>query len=113
MQKIKPIQSKQVKLLKENFITQVHNVSPVQLGDYIFKKIKEEINQLKDNFQPKEPEELLTRNEVADLFKIDLSSVHNWTKKGKLKSYGISGSARVYYKRSEINKLLIQINKEQ
>jgi hypothetical protein len=74
-------------------------------------KINSHLDDLKKNFKPSEPTELLTRNEVAELFKIDLSSVHNWTKRGKLKSYGISGSARVYYKRSEINQLLIQINK--
>lgn len=86
-------------------------VTPEQLQEAIINGVNSKLEDLKKNFQPKEPEELLTRNEVAEMFKIDLSSVHNWTKKGKLKSYGISGSARVYYKRTEINQLLIQINK--
>lgn len=86
-------------------------ISPEQLQEAIINGVNSKLDDLKKNFQPKEPEELLTRNEVAELFKIDLSSVHNWTKRGKLKSYGVSGSARVYYKRSQINQLLIQLNK--
>lgn len=86
-------------------------VTPEQLQEAIINGVNSKLEDLKKNFQPKEPEELLTRTEVAKMFKIDLSSVHGWTRKGKLKSYGISGSARVYYKRSEINQLLIQTNK--
>jgi len=85
-------------------------VTPEQLQDAIISGINSKLDDLKQNFKPKEPEELLKRTEVAEMFKIDLSSVHNWTKSGKIKSYGISGSSRVYYKRQEIEKLLIQIN---
>lgn len=76
------------------------STSPDELENRIFSRIKNELETLKKEFQPKEPTEFLTRNEVKDLLKIDLSSVHNWTKKGKLKAYGISG--RIYYKRSEV-----------
>lgn len=85
-------------------------VTPEQLQDGIIKAINSKIEDLKKNFKTKDPDEYLTRREVAEMFKIDLSSVHNWTKKGKLKSYGISGSGRIYYKRSELEKSLIQIN---
>lgn len=60
------------------------------------------------NFKPKEPETYLTRQEVADIFKIDLSTVYNWTKRGRLKAYGIG--QRVYYKRSEVFNALVSIN---
>ena len=73
--------------------------------------VSNRLDELNKNFQPKDPEEYLKRNEVAEMFKIDLSSVHNWTKRGKIKSYGVSGSGRIYYKRSELEKVLIQINK--
>ncbi len=75
-------------------------VTPENLQNAILEGIDIKFSELKKNFQPKEPTEYLTRNEVADLFKVDLSSIHNWTKKGKLKAYGIGG--RVYYKRSEV-----------
>lgn len=74
--------------------------SPDELENQLYSRLKLELDTLKKNFQPKEPTEFLTRNEVRDLLKVDLSTVHNWTKKGKLKAYGISG--RVYYKRSEV-----------
>ena len=73
--------------------------TPEQLQDAILTGVRAELETLKKEFQPKHPTEYLTRNEVRDLLKIDLSSVHNWTKKGKLKAYGIAG--RVYYKRDE------------
>ena len=82
-------------------------VTPEQLQNEIIKGVKTELEQLKKDFQPKQPSEYLTRNEVAEMLKIDLSSVHNWTKKGKLKAYGIGG--RVYYKRDEVENSIIEL----
>lgn len=82
-------------------------ITPEQLQNEIIKGIKTELEQLKKDFQPKQPSEYLTRNEVAEMLKIDLSSVHNWTKKGKLKAYGIGG--RVYYKREEVENSIIEL----
>jgi excisionase family DNA binding protein len=89
-------------------VTQLHNATPQQLTEAIINGVKDEISLLKAEFQPKEPTEYLTRNEVAQLLKVDLSTVHNWTKKGKIKAYGLGN--RVYYKRHELNQSLIQIN---
>ena len=69
--------------------------------------IQQELEELKSHFTPKEPIELMSRKEVADFFKINIATLHNWTTKGKLKSYGIGG--RVYYKRNEIEKALIEL----
>ena len=71
--------------------------------------IKSQLQDLKKHFQPIEPNEYLTRVEVSKLLKIDLSSVHNWTKKGILTSYQIGG--RVYYKRAEVESEIIQLKK--
>jgi len=70
-------------------------------------KIEKQLYHLKEYFQPKEPVELMTRKEVAEHFKIDISTLHNWTKKGKLIRYGLG--SRIYYKRSEIQKALIKM----
>ena len=70
--------------------------------------LEEELKNIKQNFQPKEPEELMTRQETANYFKVDISTIHNWTKKGRIVAYGIG--ARVYYKRSEIENVLIKLN---
>jgi len=69
--------------------------------------IKSELADLKRNYEPKEPTKYLTRQEVAKMFQIDLSSVHNWTKKGKLKSYGLGG--RVYFKRTEVENAIVEL----
>ncbi len=83
-------------------------VTPEQLQTAIVKGVKEQLDELKRQFQPKEPTEYLTRSEVKEMFKVDLSTIHNWTKKGKLKSYGIGN--RVYFKRKEIEQVLTPLN---
>lgn len=42
----------------------------------------------------------LTRQEVADLCKVSLTTVHQWTKEGRLIAYKLGG--RVLYKASEV-----------
>lgn len=87
---------------------QVFETSPEQLVGEIIQGFSKEIASLKNEFQPKTPEDLLTRKETKELLKIDLSTLWSWTKKGKLKSYGIGH--RIYYKRSEIEQNLTPIN---
>jgi excisionase family DNA binding protein len=70
--------------------------------------LERELKAIKQNFQPKEPVELLTREETAEYLKISLSTLWHWSKKGILPSYGIGN--RVYYKRSEVESTLIRIN---
>lgn len=71
-------------------------------------KMEEELHNIKTNFQPKEPIELMTRQEVADFFQISLVTVHDWTKKGILTGYRIGN--RIRYKRSEIEDRIISSN---
>lgn len=83
--------------------TLLHDLTPEEIFD-LFKGLKNQIEELKKDFQPKSPDEYITRNELAELLKCDLSTIHNWTKKGKLKAYGIGN--RVYYKRSEVQAVM-------
>ena len=82
--------------------------TPDELQERILSGVKQQIDELKDQFQPKEPPEYLTRNEVRKLLKCDLSTIWNWTRKGKLKAYGIG--ARVYYRREEVESALTPLN---
>ena len=84
------------------------SVTPDQLQSAIIEGVKTQLQDLKKHFQPKEPTEYLTRSELAELLSVDLSTIHNYTKKGLLISYGISG--RVYYKRAEVDQALIKLN---
>ena len=87
----------------------LHYISAEELIN-LFRGLQNQINDLKQHFQPKEPIELLTRNEVAAMLKCDLSTIHNWCVKGKLIPYGIGH--RIYFKRSEIEASLINLGKK-
>jgi hypothetical protein len=65
------------------------------------------IQELKDSSRNHEPDELLTRQETADYFKCDLSTIHHWTKKGKLIKHCLGN--RAYYKKSQIDSAMKQI----
>ena len=83
-------------------------ISPKEQEDRIIQRIRREFDILKKEFQPKEPAEFITRSETRDVLKVDLSTLHNWTKKGKLKAYGIGN--RVYYRRDEVEQAIKPIN---
>jgi excisionase family DNA binding protein len=85
------------------------SVTPEQLQNAIIEGVKTQLEDLKKHWQPKTPTELLTRQEVATLFKVDISTIHNWTKRGEIQSYSVG--SRVYYKRSEIENSLIKLSK--
>jgi len=85
----------------------IEKITEAQLVDVInnaiqiqFDELKQELNKVRDQ------EELLTRDEAAKLLKINSSTLYNWTRKGKIPSYGIG--YRVYYKRSEILNSLVK-----
>ncbi|WNH10087.1 helix-turn-helix domain-containing protein [Thalassobellus suaedae] len=88
---------------------QMIEITPEELKEMILDGVKSQLQDLKKHFQPKEPNEYLTRNDVAEMLKIDLSSVHNWTKKGILKAKQIGG--RVYYLRSEVESAIVELKK--
>ncbi len=85
------------------------SITPEKLQTAIIEGVKLQLNGLKKNFEPKTPTEYLSRQETAELLKVNLSSIHNWTKRKLLQSYGISG--RVYYKRSEIENAIVKLKK--
>lgn len=80
-------------------------VSPADLITELKNSLIPELReQLAKEFQPKEPTEYLTRSEVCEMLKINLSTLDTWRKKGEVTAYGIGN--RVYYKRSEIDEVL-------
>jgi hypothetical protein len=70
--------------------------------------IKNQIQALQNSFKPIIPNEYLTRSEVADMLKCDVSTVHNWTVKGKLKKHCICN--RSYYIRAQVEAAIISID---
>ena len=83
-------------------------ITPEQFQETIISGVKIELEKLTKQFQPKEPTQYLTRNEVKQLLNVDLSTIHNWQKKGKIRAYGIG--ARVYFKRHEVEQAIKPLN---
>lgn len=79
---------------------QLISLTPEQLKESILEGFKLQIEELKKSLEPKKPTDYLTRQDVANMLQIDLSTLWSWTKKDVLTSYQISG--RVYYKREEV-----------
>lgn len=92
----------------------MQQIQIIQDSDNFTKEIADHIKsvllpELAKKFKPKEPEEYLTRKELATMLKVDISTIHNWSKSGKLNPIGIG--ARVYYRRSEIESAFVELNK--
>lgn len=88
---------------------QLIGLTPEQLQSAIIDGVKTQLEDLKSHFQPKEPTEYLTRQEVATILKVDLSTIHNWCKSGKLLPFGIG--KRVYFKRADLERCIIPLEK--
>lgn len=84
------------------------NVTPEQLQNEITKGVKNHLDEFLKHFTPKQPNDYLTRKEVAKMFSVDLSTLYNWNKTGKLKPLALGN--RVYYLRSDIEKSLTYLN---
>ena len=61
----------------------------------------------KPTAKEKVKETYLTRVEVCEMLKINLGTLRNWSKKGKLQKHKLGD--RVYYKLSQINEALTAV----
>ena len=86
----------------------LHNLAPKDLQELIEKTVSKQLETFVKNVPIENPDELLTRVEASNLLKINITTLHNWTKKGNIIAYGIGN--RVYYKRGELMGSLIRIN---
>lgn len=82
--------------------------SPDQLKSEINEGVKIQLTEFLKHFTPTQPKEYLTRQEVAQMFNVDLSTIHNWCKSKRLNPLGIG--SRVYFLRSEVEASLTPLN---
>ena len=87
---------------------QITQLSPEGLKDLIKELLRSELDNLKEQITKSKSEVLYTREETAGRFKIDLSTLHRWTKSGKIIPHAIG--ARIYYKESSIQQALIKLD---
>jgi len=89
--------------MSQLFITQV---SPGELQTMINEAMASQLKSIQLSSTTSH-EEYLTTVEVSKLFKISISTVHNWRKAGTLSACQIGG--KVFFKRSDIDKAVVQL----
>jgi hypothetical protein len=82
--------------------------TPQELQMQITEGVKIQLENFLKHFTPKQPNEYLTRQEVAKMLSVDISTVHNYCKRKILQPKGIGG--RVYFLRSEVEASLKPLN---
>jgi len=87
---------------------QLISITPEELQKLIAAAVQPYLEQIKEHLQPKESEQYLTRKQVSELLKVNLSTLHNWSKSKKLCAVGIGN--RVLYRHSDIEKALIDLH---
>lgn len=88
--------------------TEVNNVNVEELIERFSKEVQK-VFSLKEEEKEKNKQVLLTRKEAANLLHINLSTLHNYCKQGKIHPLGLG--KRVYFKKEELLNSLIYINK--
>lgn len=82
--------------------------SPEQLEAKITEGVKLHLDKFLKHYKPIQPTEYLTRKKVAEMFDVDISTVANWCKNGKLRPLALG--SRIYFLRSDIDACLIPLN---
>ena len=83
---------------------EIQEITVDELADKVADKLLDRIKHYLDDLLTNESDVYLTRQETADFLKINITTLWNWTNKGKIKSYGIGN--RRYYNKQEIIALL-------
>jgi hypothetical protein len=96
-----------------NNAVMLHGINIEQLELLIKTVLKNELEDFKQaNTKPEtktnNTDDLLTRNQVLELLKINASTLHNWQKKGYITVYKFSN--RCYYKKSELLTSLVAVS---
>lgn len=82
--------------------------TPQELQQQINEGVKIQLTEFLKHFTPKQPNDYLTRQQVAQMFNVDISTISNWQKSKRLNPLGIG--SRVYFLRSEIEASLKPLN---
>lgn len=93
---------------KKNELIIVQNFSSEEFSKHIIDFIGIEINKLRKELDRKDQETYLTRKETAKYFKISLTCLNEWSKKGILIPLKLGN--RTYFRLSDIEKKLNSSN---
>ena len=82
-------------------------VSTEELQSLVSNVLESKLNDFKRNFKPIEPNEYLSRSEVAKMLSVNESTIFNWKKRGILSAFQIGG--RVFYKRKDVEDAIVKL----
>jgi len=82
-------------------------VSTEELQSLVSNILESKLNDFKRNFKPIEPNEYLSRSEVAKMLSVNESTIFNWKKRGILSAFQIGG--RVFYKRKDVEDAIVKL----
>ena len=85
------------------------STSPNALANLIDERLKAQLDELKKNYTPREPEDFMSRKETAELLKISLTALHDWMNKGILKPYKMGN--KTYFSRKQVIETMLNSNK--
>jgi hypothetical protein len=89
-------------------IIQFVATTPQELQNQINEGVKIQLENFLKLYQPTQPKEYLSRQDISKMFGVDISTVHNWCKSKRLNPLGIG--SRVYFLRSEVEASLKPLN---
>jgi excisionase family DNA binding protein len=90
-------------------VTQLYNVDPENFKNEILSGVEKQLEKFAKNFKPKEPEVWIGREEASKILGVTFPTLLDWNKKGILTPYKVGN--RVRYKRSEIEQVILNSNK--
>ncbi|MCF4101041.1 helix-turn-helix domain-containing protein [Gillisia sp. M10.2A] len=90
-------------------VTQLYNVDPEDFKNEILFGVEKQLEKFAKNFKPKEPEIWIGRKEASEILGVTFPTLLDWNKKGILTPYKVGN--RVRYKRSEIEQVILNSNK--
>lgn len=79
-------------------------LDPDEFKNELLQEIKVQFEEISERNLSRNSDKLLTRKETAEYLKINLSTLHFWTLKGKIPKESLGN--RIYYRKSEIDKAL-------
>lgn len=90
--------------------TEIIGVTPRELKESIINDVRDELAALAKNLKlfDKQSEVYLTRKEVSKILKVSTVTLSDWDKKGITQPYRLGNLIR--YKKSELEKAMVQIN---
>ena len=85
-------------------------VTTEQLENLVKRAVRESLQEENPQQKSDRQNDFLNREEVIQLLKISPSTLYNWTTQGKVRAYGLG--AKVYYKQSEIESMMVPLKTE-